>query len=270
MPTFNRFCVLLIGALAIGMPIQSAHAFDPEKVFEDKKPNLGTLFRYFFSARKNGNQAEAVDALKYAAEQGSQAAQWKLGRMYQTGDGVAKDPRAAYEFYRGIVDNYGNAQPGTPEWQFTSSAMVALGHYHSVGVPEAGIKRDPDQARIMFTTAATYFGNPEAQFELAKIYLEGDNSTVDVIQAARMLKSAAYAKHIGAEALLGHLLFEGRHLRRDPVRGLSMMLHAQQRANATDREWITDLVEEAFAVASESERRQAMEQANEVAEFVTQ
>lgn len=253
-------CAVLVHAPGQG------RAFDPEKVFEDKNPNLSKLFKFFFNARREGNEADAIDALEYAAEHGSQAAQWKLGRMYQVGDGVNKDPRAAYEFFSGIVENYGNAQPGTPEWQFTSSAMVALGHYLQVGIPEAGIERDIQRARVMYTTAATYFGNPEAKYELARLYLEGENDTVDIIQAARMLKSAASANHVGAEALLGHLLFEGQHLRREPVRGLSMMLHAQGRASGSDREWIDKLVEEAFSVASENERREASNIARSKAE----
>lgn len=266
----NKFCVAIFGITLLAVPPQVAFAFDPEKVFKDERPSLGTLFRFFFTARKNGNEEDAIDALKYAAGHGSQAAQWKLGRMYQMGDGVPKDPRAAYEFFNGIVENYGNAEPGTPEWQFTSSAMVALGQYHLNGVPEAGIEVDPARARIMFTTAATYFGNPQAQFELAKMYLDGDNNGIETIQAARMLKSAANAQHIGAEALLGHLLFEGSHLRRDPVRGLSMMMHAQIRATAAEKVWIDKLVEEAFAVASEEERRMATEKAADYAEFVSQ
>jgi hypothetical protein len=54
------------------------------------------------------------------------------------------------------------------------------------------------------------------------------------------------------------LLFEGEHLRRDPVRGLSMILQAQQRASGADSVWISSLQEEAFAVASEKERREAI------------
>lgn len=261
---------MLVGAVLLVSASNQSLAFDPEKVFEDKKPSLGTLFRYFFKAREQGNEAEAIDALKYAAEKGSQAAQWKLGRMYQVGDGVAKDPRAAYEFFSAIAENYANAQPGTPEWQFTSSAMVALGHYHRVGVPEARIPLDLDKARVMYTTAATYFGNPEAQFELARMFLEGENNNAEIIQAARLLKSAATAGHVGAEALLGHLFFEGKHLTRDPVRGLSMMVHAQKSAVGADSAWISKLVEEALAVASDAERREAIAVAGQEVEKVSQ
>jgi exopolysaccharide production negative regulator len=255
----SKYGMIVLGVFLLSVSPATSYAFDPEKVFEEKDPNLGTVLRYFFTARKNGNEADALDALKYAAEHGSQAAQWKLGRMYQIGDGVQKDPRAAYEFFQGIADNYSNTQPGTPEWQFTSNAMVALGEYYLIGVPEAGIEKDSDKARIMFTTAATYFDNPDAQFKLARLYLEGENSDAEIIQAARMLKTAAEQDHIGAEALLGHLIFEGKYIRRDPVRGLAMMMHAKRRATGADADWVTELLEESFATASEAERRDATE-----------
>jgi uncharacterized protein len=256
---YRKLSILLISAAALAVAPEPVSAFDPAKVFEEKKPSSNKIFRFFFSARKNGNQEDAIGALKYAAEQGNQAAKWKLGRMYQIGDGVPKDPAAAYTFFTQIIENYGDALPGTPEWQFTSNAMVALGHYHLEGVPDADIPRDTSRAQVMFTTAATYFRNPEAQYELARMFLEGENSEVDIIQAARMLKTAATSGHSGAEALLGHMLFEGQYLRREPVRGLSMMLNAKQHASGNDLEWITRMQEEAFAAATEEERRQAIE-----------
>ena len=235
-----------------------AHAFDPAKVIQGEKQSLNKIFKFFFSARKEGNEEEDVGALRYAAEQGSHAAQWKLGRMYQTGDGVKKDPKAAFEFFKQVADGYFDVRPGTPDWQFTANAMVALGRYYRDGVPEAGIAPNAAEAQVMFTTAATYFDHPDAQFELARMYLQGDNSPGQVVQAARMLKSAVDAGHVGAEALLGHLLYEGQYLRREPVKGLTMMMDAERRANASDQKWIASLQEEAFALASEDERRAAM------------
>jgi len=262
----ERIAAILVCAVVLG-PItgKPALAFDPSKVFAEEKPTVRTIFKFFFSARKKGQEEDAIGALKYAADQGNHAAQWKLGRMYQTGDGVKKNPAEAFGFFKRIVENYSDARPGSADWQFTANAMVALGRYYNMGVPEAGISRDPAEALTMYTTAATYFGHPEAQFELARMYLEGDNSQGDVIQAARMLKTAADNGHVGAEALLGHLLFEGQHLRRDPARGLSMMMSAQKRATGDQYAWISQMQEEAFALATEDERRSAIAMQQQIA-----
>ncbi|GIL00896.1 MAG: hypothetical protein BroJett030_07950 [Alphaproteobacteria bacterium] len=250
--------VVLCAGLLLPAAAEPARAFDPEKVFEGQKPSPLALWKYFFSARKKGQEEEAIDVLRYAAEQGSHAAQWKLGRMYQTGDGVEKNAATAFSFYKQVVDSYTDARPGTPDWQFTANAMVVVGRYYRDGLPEAGIARNPVEAQVMFTTAATYFDHPDAQYELARMYLEGENSRYDGIQAARMLKAAADQGHVGAEALLGQLLYDGKYLRRDPVRGLSMMMNARRRATGADAGWISALQEEAFALASEDERRAAV------------
>ncbi len=211
---------LLIGAaIAIAAPGGAALALDAKQVLKEKKKSRDDVWEKFFSFRKNGKSKEAASTLEYAAEQGDHAAQWKLGKMYETGDGVAKDPAAAVRFYSKIVENYSDAQPGSADWQFTGNAMVVLGRYYRDGVPEAGLRKDRSEAIIMFTTAATYFDHPDAQFELARMYLDDGVGEGDAIQAARMLKLASDQGHAGAHALLGQLLFEGEYLRRDPVRG---------------------------------------------------
>lgn len=235
-----------------------AMALDVTKMQAEEKASRPNFWLRFFSARKQGQEQEAVNTLEYAAEQGDHAAQWKLGKMYQTGDGVEKDPAAAIRYYSQIVDNYSDAHPGSADWQFAGNALVALGRYHRDGVPDAELEADAGEALIMFTTAATYFDHPEAQYELARMYLDGENPQGDIIQAARMLKSASASGHVGAQALLGNLLFEGLHLHRDPVRGLSMMMAAKNNAAAEDISWIATMQEEAFALASEDERRQAV------------
>lgn len=251
--------ILIGGGIAAGAA-SPAFALDAKQLFKEEKKAKpkDDVWKKFFSFKKNGQAEEAANTLEYAAEQGDHAAQWKLGKMYETGDGVKKDRAAAVRFFSKIVEDYSNAKPGTADWQFTGNAMVTLGRYYRDGVPEAGLQKDRSEAIIMFTTAATYFDHPDAQYELARMYLQDGTGDGDAIQAARMLKLASDQGHTGAQALLGQLLFEGEHLRRDPVRGLSMIMQAQQRASGADSVWISSLQEEAFAVASEKERREAI------------
>lgn len=249
----------LLTAILLVTMVQSGLALDPEEVLANDKLSIGKLFQSYFSARKDGRNEEAVNLLKYGADKGSLPAQWKLGRIYQTGDGVPKNEGEAARIFQKIVVNHNDAPPYSQEAQFTSSAMLTLGKYLKTGVPEADIEPDPDRAKQMFTTAASYFSNSEAQFELARIYLEEEDSSSNNIRAARLLKAARESGHIGAEALLGHLLFEGKYINHEPVRGLAMMMNAQDKASDPDREWITKMQEEAFAVVSEAERRTAYE-----------
>lgn len=250
---------LLAGALALGMvAADPAMAFDPQKVFKDSKPSPKKLFRFYLKKKKQGEEKEALDVLQYAADQGNPTAQWKLGRMYEMGDSVDRDHRKAFEFYKRIADNYGAARPNTAEWAITGKAMVALGHYYQNGLPEAGIPRNDNEARVMYTTAAMYFRDPDAQFELGKMMLQPGNSLEEGRQAIRMLQLSRKKGHAGAMALLGRALVEGEYVRQDTVQGLSMLTQAARQSNADMRAWIEEMQQQAFAVASEDERRQAL------------
>ncbi len=234
-----------------------AHAFDPAKVFAGDVSSQ-KIFRFYFEARKKGQAADAISVLEYAAEKGNPAAQWKLGNMYETGDGVKRDPIAAFNIFKGITERFSRANPNTPDGQFASDAMVALGRYYHDGIPSGGIAPDQYQARVMFTTAAMVYRNASAQFELARMNLDKTDGMHDPKLAARMLTLAYNKGHNGAKALLGSMIFEGDHVPANPVEGLVMMAEAKQVAGQRDYDWISDLQEEAFALATPEQRQAAI------------
>ena len=239
-------------------PPQSAHAFDPKKVFKEKKPTANQIIRHYLEKKKKGEDKEAYDVLKYAADQGSPTAQWKLGRMNELGDGVERNPFEAFTFYKMIADRYGEARPGRPEWRITGKAMVALGHYYQKGIATAGVQPDPEEARVMFTTSAMYFRDPDGQFELGKMLLESGNGPEEARQGIRMLNLSRQKGHAGSEALLGKALVEGDYILQDVVRGLVMLTKAARSAPPELRSWIESMQQEAFALASEDQRRSAI------------
>lgn len=250
--------VVAVAGMAVPFSVQPAHAFDPEKVFKEKKPSAKKLFRFYLKKKKAGEEREALDVLEYAADQGNPTAQWKLGKMYEDGESVVRDPAKAYSFYKKIANNYGNARPNTPEWAITGKAMVALGHYYRNGLPEAGVNRDDNEARVMYTTAAMYFRDPDGQFELGKMLLEGNASPEEGRQAIRMLQLARKKGHPGALALVGHALVQGEYVLQDVVRGLTLLTKAAERAPADMQPWIQQLQQEAFALASVEQRQLAI------------
>src|SRR5690606_3915508 len=105
------------------------------------------------------------------------------------------------------------------------------------------------------------YRNPEAQYQMGKMYLEGEGAARNIRQAARWLQLAAEKGHAGAEATLGNLLFQSGRV----VRGLAMMTAAMHHASPADAPWIRSMQEEAFALAGESDRRSAIAMANGMA-----
>lgn len=251
----------LVLALGVGTNLalpEHSLAFDPKKVFKDEKPSARKILRHYFKKKKRGEVKEAHDILKYAAEQGNPAAQWKLGRMYEKGDGVQQNSVEAFNFYKMIADRYGEAQPGRPEWRITGKAMVALGHYYTAGIPEANIAPNEEEALVMYTTSAMYFSDPDAQFELGKIMLDDKASPEENRQGIRMLNLSRKKGHAGSQALLGHALVEGEYILQNVVRGLVMLTKAERHASHEIRSWVQDLQQEAFALATVEQRRDAI------------
>ena len=110
----------------------------------------------------------------------------------------------------------------------------------------------------MFQVAATDFGDPEAQYQLGRMYLEGAAGLVkDNMRAARWLALAAEKGHCGAQALLGHLLFSGEGVPRQRARGLMWLSVAVNGAKGPKDAWIRELQTKDFSVASEDDREVA-------------
>ncbi len=235
-----------------------------DRVFDDNgevraKSNPWAVFQFGFSAYKSGHKQQAVEAYRYAAENGQIGATWKLARMYAEGDGVDRNDFEAFKFYSEIVEQ--DVEPGSPEESYVSDALFALGSYLKKGIPDSPIRPNKMAAQEYFMRAAANYRNPDAQFEMGKMFLKGDGGMkASMRQAGRWFQLAAEKGHAGAQATLGNLLFQSGKV----VRGLAMMTAALERAAPVDQPWIRGMQEEAFALAGEADRRTAIALAEDI------
>jgi TPR repeat protein len=253
---------MVIGAGLVAAP---AMAFDGSKAdgAMAAAPPMTAMeaFRSGAHLLKSGEKVKAIHSLEYAAENGHALAQWKLGRMYAEGEGVTQNDLKAFEYFRRIADDHADDNPDTRQARFVANAFVALGHYYLDGIPNTQIKRDPDRAREMFAYAASYFRDPEAQYYLARLYLDGVGAPHDPRQAARWFGLSAQKGMCKAQAMLGAMLFTGDHVPRQAARGLMWLTLAKDAAKdnaATDQDWINRLYDNAFRQATEDERALAL------------
>lgn len=193
----------------------------------------------------------SLTALQYAAEGGHPIAQWKLGRMYANGDGVARDDMRAFDYFSRIANSHAEDSPAAPQAQVVANAFLALGRYYREGIPNSRVKPDRERAREMFAYAASYFGNPDAQYNLARMYLDGTQR--DAKYAARWLGLAAQKGQLQAQVLLGQMLFNGDQLQRQAARGLMWLTLAKDNAGP-DEDWVISAYESAAKRASEDDR----------------
>ena len=154
MRTSERIIVaLMVGASSIALP---AFAFDGSPVNQDPvvpvvsgQPGAAAALKK--GAQGAGAQDSSFIALQYAAEGGHPVAQWKLGRMYASGDGVAQDDMRAFDYFSRIANAHAEDSPSAPQAQIVANAFVALGRYYLNGIPNSKVTADPDRAREMFS-----------------------------------------------------------------------------------------------------------------------
>lgn len=249
--------LVLSAALVFSAHGQKAFAFDPNAGVS-KESGPFALFKFGFSAYKDGRKDEAIEAYKYAAEKGHTGSRWALANMYAYGDGVAENDLEAFKIYSEIARN--GVEPGSEDTGYFASALVALAGYYRRGIPDSPISRDLNQARQLYFQAASTFGLAEAQFQLAKMLLAGDGGSANVQQAKKWLNRARKNGHAGAMGVFGNVIFqEGQ-----TARGLAFMTAALDQCSPKDRPWLQSLQEQAFSLATEDDRRSAVAMASNI------
>ncbi|RBP14368.1 hypothetical protein DFR50_109121 [Roseiarcus fermentans] len=260
----RREAALLAAAAFVALSAASAFAFDgetsgvPAKISPKSYASAEQALRAGLDDLHAGNAASCVDALTYAAEGGQPVARWKLGEMYADGVGVQRDDVKAYQYFNQLVQDYDEDSLDPRNRGAVSSAFVAVGVYSLTGIPKSEVRPDPERARELFQYAASTFGDPDAQYNLAHMYLVGAGGLArDKLVAVRWLSLASGKGHRPSEALLGHLLFVGDGVLPQRPKGLMWLTIANNGAEGPKDEWIRDLYRRDFADASPQDRAAA-------------
>jgi TPR repeat protein len=256
-----RISSVIIAAALVGLTfgIEPTRSLDgtPSPHANVPPPSPGEAFRAATEDLKAGDKLRAVMSLQYAAAQGHGIALWQLGRMYAEGDGVGRDDARAFEYFQQFADRHADDNPAAPRSRFVANAFVALGHYYRDGIPNSSVTPSPERARRMFAHAASYFGDPEAQYQLASLYLEGRGGGRDTKRAVPWLVLAANKGHYRSQAVLGRILFNGEHGIRQRASGLMWLTVACDGPGAKVP-WIAELRETAFKQANDDDRAMAL------------
>ena len=110
-----------------------------------------------------GDYATALRAWQPLAEQGDAAAQYNLGLMHETGQGVPQDDKAAAQWFRRAAE------------QGHASAQFNLGNMYRKG---QGVSQDDKAAAQWFRRAAEQ-GHANAQYNLGLMYHAGEGVPQD-------------------------------------------------------------------------------------------
>lgn len=191
-------------------------------------------------------QAEALSKFRGAAERGLPAALYRVGRAYDKGLGIARDPAEAARWYEraaesgsvpamaalGTMREWGEGGPASLAEALRlyrlaaeagdSFAMTSLAYLYSQG---RGVARDLAEARGWYAIAAEQ-GNARAMFNLGLMHLGGQGGPADPAAAGRLFRAAAEKGHAGAMRELALLQDKGRGVEKDRKSAAKLLLAA--------------------------------------------
>jgi TPR repeat protein len=246
-----------LAALVIGAVVAGASARDLIKYASPQ-----AAFEQGLGAYKSGYYEIAIPALEEAAANGTESnkffAAFYLARIYSDNAGEHTDHGKAYLLFQKIADENANVDPEDGvRAPFVAKALSALAGYLRRGVKEIGVEPNPGRAVDYLHHAATFFGDKDAQFELAKIYLGGGGTSEDVKRGMHYLSVLTEDGYPGAQALLAELLWRGRYVKKDERRALALITMAAENAPEHERIWIEDTYQIIFCGSSQGTRSQA-------------
>jgi TPR repeat protein len=214
-------------------------------------------FEHGMGALKAGHVELALPALEHAASKGVFLAEFYLARLFADNSGTYTDHAKAYMLYQRIADEFADIDPDYDQRApFVAKAFTALAGYLRSGIVEIGLRPNPHRAEEYLHHAATFFNDPDAQFELAKLYLSGDVPE-NVKQAMHWLSVLTEKGHAGAQAFLADLYWRGKHVPQDKMRALALITVALEHAPAHERLWIEDIHQNIFCGSGEGIRKEA-------------
>ena len=213
-------------------------------------------------AYQTGSREAAIAALSEAASRGDPsvrfAAEFYLARIYAENIAAGADQTKAFVLFRKLADENLDVDPETNKRApFVAKALIALAGYVRTGLRDIDLAPNPGRATEYLHHAAVFFGDRDAQFELARIYLSGDASADDAKRGLHYLAALTEESHAPAQALLAELFWRGRYVKKDDRRALALVTMAAENAPSHEQIWIDDTYATIFCATTETARAAA-------------
>jgi len=184
-----------------------------------------------YAALARKDYVTAMKEYRPLAERGNAEAQYRVGRMYEFGQGVPQDKALGIAWVRKAAE------------QNHADAQYELGVVYGTG---DGVKQDDVQAVAWFRKAAMQ-GDSMAQYNLGQSYANGQGVNKDYAQAVDWWRKSAAQGNADAQFKLGVVYYTGQGVEKDPVLALA---NATIAARSGDKEKVAfrdDLAKDATA-----------------------
>jgi len=189
-----------------------------------------------YAALARKDYVTAANEYRPLAERGNAEAQYRIGRMYEFGNGYAQDKAQGIAWVRKAAD------------QGHVDAEQELGVVYATG---DGVAQDDVQAVAWFRKAAEH-GDATAQYNLGLLYAKGQGVTKDYAQSVGWWRKAATQGNVDAQFKLAVVYHNGEGTGQDEVAALA---NATLAAQSGDKENIAYRDEIAKPLTPEQKRK---------------
>ena len=249
-----------VAAIAVGLALMTsaitpltAHAAG-DVVFSSPQ----AAYDQGLGAVRAGKPELAVSAFAFAGTHNHVPALYVLGSIYANNDERLTDHAKAFNVFHDIVARHAYVDPVSDfRSVYVVRAAVRLADYYRSGVPALNLKPDPRAAVELLNHAATYFGDLEAQFQLAKMHLTGEGVEGNARHGLHWLSRLAHKNHPGAQAFLAELMWRGKFVHKDANQALVWSMLSVEGAGDQDRLWIEEVHQTIYCGAPAGVRERA-------------
>jgi uncharacterized protein len=241
-----------VGGLSIGF-VPSAEARDL------KFKSAQEAYEQGLSAYRSGFYEIAIPALEYVVDKNDPTnkffAEFYLARVFADNAGPHTDHAKAYMLFQRLADEHADIDPDDlKRAPFVAKALTAVAIYVRDGLTEIVLKPDPERAVEYLRHAATFFNEPDAQFELARIFITDDAQRQ---LGLHYLQKLSKEGHPGAQAVFADLMARGRHVKQDHTQALSLIKMAAENASPAERIWIEDIYQQIYCGSTKDVREKS-------------
>jgi uncharacterized protein len=258
--------VLAGGIIATGLHTRTTPNGGGELAFVPQSAAQGVAYRSTREAYEQGLGAYrsgfyeiAIPALEHVVGKTDPQfrffAEFYLGRIFADNSGAHTDHAKAYMLFQRIADEHADIDPDDlKRAPFVAKALTAVAIYVRDGLPEISLKPDEQRAVEYLRHAATFFNEPDAQFELSKLLMQ---DPVQRPAGLHYLQKLSQEGHAAAQAVLADLLARGKYVSQDHARALGLIKIAVEHASASDRLWIEDIYQNIYCGSNKDVREKS-------------
>jgi uncharacterized protein len=238
---------------ALALPLMALQATAGTTPFVSERDAL----KQGMSAYQGGYYEIAIPALEFAAVKEAMA-NYYLARIYADSTSNHTDHAKAYMLLQKVVDELAEVDPDNdPRAPYVGASLTSLARYIRSGLPDIGLAPDLKRAVEYLHNGSVIFDNEDAQFELAKLQLNGEGVDLDENKAKHWLSVLTQKGHAGAQAFLADLLWRGKHMEPDKPRAMALIAIARENAPGNEALWIEDIYQNIYCGAGDGIRKQA-------------